>query len=100
MHQVKLTSSKHDIHASKAKHKSQGSILPKPKIPNDIQQWSHLEEVHLCIPVPNSGKGSYASQPHGTHRSTPIVLMETIIQPKTHIEQHPWLSLTPNSKED
>ena len=42
---------------------------------------------HLCTPFPNSGIGSYTSQPCGTHRPTLIVLMEIMIQPKIHIKK-------------
>ena len=42
-----------------------------------------LEHDHLYTLVPNSGIGSYISQPCETRRLTPALLMEIMIQPQT-----------------
>ena len=59
----------------KIKHKSQGNILLNIEIPSEHPTTVALEHDRLCTLVPNSGIGSYASQPCGKHRSTPVVLI-------------------------
>ena len=71
----------------KIKHKSQGNILQKTKIPSEQPTTIALEHDHLCTLVPSSGIGSYASQPCGTRRSTLVMLIEIMIQPQTHTKQ-------------
>ena len=83
----------------KTKHKSQRNILQNIEIPSEHPATVALEHDRLCTSVPSSGIGSYASQPRGTRRSTPAMLMEIMIQPQTH-KQHPWLTLTPDKIED
>ena len=55
---------------------------------------------HLYTSVPSSGIGSYASKPCETHRLIPTILIEIMIQPQTHAKQQPWITLTPDNKED
>ena len=68
----------------KIKHKSQGNILRNTEIPSEHLAMVAIEHDHLCTPVPSSGIGNYASQPRGTCRCTPTMLMEIMIQPQTH----------------
>lgn len=59
----------------------------------------NMEEGQLYMLVPSSGIGSYASQPHGTHRPTPTMLMEIVILLQTHTIQLS-MAVMPNSVED
>ena len=71
----------------KIKHNSQGNILWNTEIPSEHLAMVTLEHDHLCTSVPSSGIGSYASQPHGTYRSTLAMLMEIMIQLQTHLKK-------------
>lgn len=69
--------------------------------PSETSSTSHTRIIdHLCTPIPSNGIRHYASHPHGMHRSTPIMLMEIMIQPQAHIKKIPWLTFTPDSKND
>ena len=59
-----------------------------------------LKHERLYTLVPSSGIGSYASQSSETHKITPIVLMEIMIQPQSNTKQHPWLTLMLDGTED
>ena len=64
----------------KIKHKSQGNILWNTKIPSEHLAMVALEQDYYCTLVRSSSKGSYTSQQCETHRITPIMLMEIMIQ--------------------
>ena len=69
-------------------HKSQESILWNLKHQVKTFSNSHTRIVdHLFTSALSNGIGSYASQPHGTYRATPTMLMETMNQPQTHTKQ-------------
>ena len=83
---LKLTSSNHD-----KQHPNESIIhekhTPYIEVPSETSNHDHTRTIdRLYTPVPSSSEGSYASQPCGTHRSIPTMLMEIKIQPKTHIE--------------
>ena len=57
------------------------SIIWSPKYEVKTSNNGHTRiKDYLYTLVPSSGEGSYDFQPHGTYRSTPIVLMEIMIQ--------------------
>ena len=51
---------------------------------NILQNGLTMEKGQLCMSVPSSGIGIYVSQTSATYRSTPDMLMEIVIQLKTH----------------
>lgn len=67
----------------KVNHKETYSENPKYQVKSSSIDRTRIID-HLYIPVPNNGEGIYASQPYGTHRSTPIMLVKIMIQPQTH----------------
>ena len=68
----------------------------QPEIPSEHPTMVALEHDCLHTLVPSSGMGSYASHPCGTHRSTPAMLMEIMIQPKIHAKK-PSMANMPGS---
>ena len=93
---LKPTSPKHDKqHPNESINHKQHTLWTE--VPSETSSHSRARTIDcLCTLVPSSGEGSYASQTHGTYRSTPIMLMEIMIQPQTH-KQHPWLTHMPSS---
>lgn len=61
-----------------------------PNIPSETSSIGHTRIIdYFCTPAPSSGIGIYTFQPNETHRFTPTMLMEIIIQPKTQIKKMP-----------
>ena len=55
-----------------------------PNIPSEISSIDYTSIIYcLYTPVPNSGIGSFSSQPCRTHRPTPTMLMEIMIWPQS-----------------